>query len=352
MKAVRLYAPGDLRVEDVEVPKIKDNEVLIQVMYCGVCGSDIPRVTQFGAHVSPVTIGHEFAGKIAEVGGGVKEFKAGDRVVVPPLIPCYKCEWCESGVYSLCEDYDYYGSRSDGAMAEYIAVNEDNLLHIPENVSYMDAATTDPAANAIHGITQAALQPGEVFVVYGAGPIGLFAIQVAKAKGASKVIAIDIGEKKTGIAKTVGADVVIDALKEDPVAVVKKETEGRKAEVVIDFTGAPAAQKIAVSLVRKMGRLVYLGISHKGLELDEHDIDEVLRSQLSIIGSWNSFTKPFPGNDWFTALELFAAGKMTAGPVVSHKLPLDEAPDIFKRIVQSSFFFNKIMFLPNGDVVE
>ena len=352
MKALRLYDPGDLRVEDIEVPVIKENEALVQVMYCGVCGSDIPRLLKYGAYFSPITPGHEFAGKIAKVGSEVKNFRVGDKVTVPPLIPCYKCEWCEKGVYSLCQSYDYYGSRSNGAFAEYIAVTQANLLHVPGSVSYLDAASSDPAANALHGITQANLKEGDSLLVYGAGPIGLFAIQAAKARGASKVIAIDVGDKKTEVARIVGADLVLDALKDDLTAEVLKATNGEKADIVIDFTGVPAAQKNTISLVRKMGTIVLLGISHQGLELEEKDVDEILRGQLSIIGSWNSFTKPFPGNDWFEALELFKAKKMTAEPVVSHKLLLDEAPDTFKKIKEGSFFFNKIMFMPNGEVKE
>jgi L-iditol 2-dehydrogenase len=348
MKAVRMYSPGDIRVEEVLDPIPKDNEALIQVMCVGVCGSDIPRINIYGAHVSPIIPGHEFSGKVVAVGGNVKGFVPGDRVTVPPLIPCFRCEWCRRGLYSLCDDYDYYGSRRDGAFAQYVAVKESNLLKLPSNVSYLDAATTDPAANAVHGITQANLQPHETFVAYGSGPIGLFGIQIAKARGASKVIAIDIGEKKIEMARRIGADVVIDALKEDVDEIVARETNGKMAEVVIDFTGAPAAQKKAVHLTAKMGRIVLLGISHKGLDLSESEVDKVQRGQISIIGSWNSFTDPFPGNDWFEALKLFDEGKMTSKGVVSHELTLDEAPGIFRDIAAGGLFFNKIIFLPNG----
>ncbi|MDL2236895.1 galactitol-1-phosphate 5-dehydrogenase [Christensenellaceae bacterium OttesenSCG-928-K19] len=349
MKAVRMYKPGDLRVEDVPVPAPKDNEALVRVMACGVCGSDIPRVNKYGAHIAPLTIGHEFAGKIVEVGKDVKGFKVGDKVTVPPLIPCYKCEWCEKGIYSLCEDYDYFGSRRDGAMAEYVAVPEPNLLKVPDNVSYLDAATTDPCGNALHGIAQANLKPGEVFVAYGAGPIGLFAVQVAKEMGASKVFAVDMGDEKCKVAKECGADVVIDASKEDPVEVIKRETNGSMADVVIDFTGAPVAQKKAIDCAGKMARVVLLGISHQGLNLEEKQVDNIMRGQISVIGSWNSFTKPFPGDDWFKGLELFEKGAITAKPMISHKLSLDEAPDMFKAIDKGGIFFNKILFLPHGE---
>lgn len=352
MKAVRMYKPGDLRAEEVEKPSPADNEALIKIYGCGVCGSDIPRLTKTGAHISPITPGHEFSGEIVEIGKDVKNFKLGDRVTVLPLIPCYKCEWCEKGVYSLCEDYDYYGSRRDGAFTQYLSVIENNLLKVPDNVSLLDAATTDPAANAIHALTQANLKEGETFVAYGAGPIGLFAIQIAKSHGASKVIAIDLGAEKIEIAKKAGADLVIDGLKEDPVEAVKTATNGRMADVIIDFTGAPHAQKTAIHLAGKMGRIVLLGISHKPLELSEQEVDLIMRGQLSVIGSWNSFTKPFPGNDWFEALDLFSKGKISAKHMISHRLSLEEAPDVFDKIAKGGYFFNKIMFFPNGEDFE
>jgi L-iditol 2-dehydrogenase len=352
MKAVRMYHPGDLRVEDVPIPVPTEDEALVKVMGCGVCGSDIPRINIYGAHVSPIIPGHEFSGQIVEMGAAVKNFKLGDRVTVPPLIPCYDCAWCDKGIYSLCEDYDYYGSRRNGAFAEYVTVKESNMLHIPDQVTYIDAATTDPAANAFHGLAQSGLEKGDILVVYGAGPIGLFAIQAAKAKGAAKVIAIDIGEQKTAVARKVGADVVLNGAVDDAEEAVRNETDGRMAGIVIDFTGAPAAQKNAIHLAAKMGKVVLLGISHKGLDLDERDVDDIMRGQLSLIGSWNSFTKPYPGNDWFEALKYFETGKLSSKEIISHRLSLDKAPEIFKSIAAGGFFFNKIMFLPNGEPNE
>ncbi|MEG0378809.1 MAG: alcohol dehydrogenase catalytic domain-containing protein, partial [Eubacterium sp.] len=192
MKAVRMYKPGDLRVEDVPKPEMMADEAMVKVRAVGLCGSDIPRALVYGAHVSPITIGHEFAGEIEAVGADVKNFKPGDRVVVPPLIPCGKCEWCEKGIYSLCEDYDYYGSRRDGALAEYVSVKESNLLKVPEGVSFEDAATLDPCANAYHGLMRGNFEKGDSVCIVGTGPIGLFAAQYAKLSGASKVIAVDV----------------------------------------------------------------------------------------------------------------------------------------------------------------
>jgi L-iditol 2-dehydrogenase len=346
MKAVRMYAPGDLRVEEAPLPEIKADEVLIKVLAVGVCGSDIPRANVYGAHVVPIILGHEFSGKIEKTGAGVTGFSAGDRVTVPPLIPCNKCKWCGQGEYSLCEDYNYYGSRCDGAMAEYIAVKESNLLRLPANVSYEDAAATDPCANALHAMSRAAFVPGESVCIYGAGPIGLFALQYARIKGASKIIAADVWPEKLELAKTLGADALVDARMENAAALIRQAADGG-VNVVIDFSGVPAAQSSCIHCASKLGRIVLLGISHKGLQLSEQEVDLIMRKQLDIRGSWNSFTKPFPGSDWTGSLELMEKG-MTAAHIISHRLSLDEAPGIFKKIAQGGFFFSKIMFYPWG----
>lgn len=125
MKAVRMYAPGDLRVEEVSIPEIEEDEVLVKVMAVGICGSDIPRANKYGAHVSPIILGHEFGGVIIKKGEKADNFQVGDHVTATPLIPCYSCHWCREGQYSLCDNYDYYGSRRDGAMAQYLS-----LIHI------------------------------------------------------------------------------------------------------------------------------------------------------------------------------------------------------------------------------
>jgi L-iditol 2-dehydrogenase len=347
MKAVRMYAPGDLRTENVPVPEIKKDEVLIRVRAVGVCGSDIPRANVYGAHVVPIILGHEFSGKIEKIGSAVAGFSVGDRVTVPPLIPCNQCRWCKAGQYALCENYNYYGSRCDGAMAEYISVKEGNLLYLPEGVSYEDGAATDPCANALHAMGRAAFVSGESVCIYGAGPIGLFAVQYAHIKKASKIIAIDVWPEKLAMAKALGADVLIDAREgEDVITRVQAETDGG-AHVVIDFSGSPQAQLNCVRCAAKMGRVVFLGISHKGLSLGEKEVDLIMRGQLDIRGSWNSFTKPFPGSDWTGSLKLMEEG-MTAKNIISHRLSLEEVPEIFKKIKAGNFFFSKIMFFPWG----
>lgn len=348
MKAVRMYAPGDLRLEEVEIPEIQDNEVLVKVMAVGICGSDIPRANKYGAHVSPIILGHEFGGIVVEKGKMVENAEIGDHITAPPLIPCMKCHWCEKGLYSLCDHYDYYGSRRDGAMAQYIAVKDSNILKVRKDVPFEDIAITDPCANALHAMSKAEFKEGESVCISGAGPIGLLAVQYAHIKKASKIIVIDIWDKKLEMAKQAGADYVINSRKEDAVKKVKELTEDMGLDVVIDFSGAPSAQKQCIWYAAKQGRIVFLGISHQGLQLSEEEVDHIMRGELRITGSWNSFTKLFPGKDWTESIELFEKYGMDARNIISHRLNLEEVPDIFRKIDQGNYFFSKIMIYPNG----
>ncbi|EGW35969.1 zinc-binding dehydrogenase family protein [Desulfosporosinus sp. OT] len=345
IKAIKLFAPGDVRVEDVEIPELEAGNVLVKVKAVGICGSDIGRVNVFGAYRPNLTVGHEFSGEIVAV-NEAGAWKVGDRVVVAPLIPCKSCQWCATGHYSLCESYDYFGSRRDGAMAEYVDVPVGNLLLTPDNVSFEAGAMTDPAANAIHAIWNGGLSSGETVAVFGAGPIGLFAIQFAKILGASRVIAVDIKDDKLAVAKNVGADEVINGLTEDPIEKLSALTGGKGINLVIETAGSRIAQNQAVCSAGKLARVVFVGISHDKLELSEKAVNTILRHELAVKGSWNSFSNPFPGREWTYSLELMSEGKLQTDVITSHRLSLDEGPEIFKKLMDKDFFFNKVLFLP------
>lgn len=346
MKALKLFEPGDLRVEETSIPELSPGNVLVKVKAVGICGSDIPRVNHFGAYRPNLTIGHEFSGEIAAV-NEAGSWKVGNRVVVSPLLPCNDCPWCKSGHYSLCEKYGYFGSRRDGAMAEYVDVPITNLLLMPDNVPFEAGAMVDPAANAIHAIWNIGINPGETVVVFGAGPIGLFAIQFAKILGADKVIAVDLKDEKLEVAKKVGSDEVINALNEDPTAKINSLTAGLGADVVIETAGSRIAQNQAVCSAAKLGRCVFVGISHDKLDLSSDAVNRLLRHELTVKGSWNSFSNPFPGREWTYSLELMAEGKLQTEPIISHRFRLEDGPEVFKKLKDRSFFFNKILFLPS-----
>lgn len=345
MKAIRMYAPRDLRLEQVPIPEIKENEVLVKIMAVGICGSDIPRINQYGAHISPIIPGHEFSGVIVETGKDILNFKIDDRVTVPPILPCFACEFCDHGHYSLCKNYKYFGSRNDGAFAQYLAVPETNLLKVADHVSFEAAATADPLANALHAVERGGFQPGHKVCVFGVGAIGLYAIQYMKAKSASVVVAVDVDDRKLESARNCGADFSIDGRSADAAEQVIRVTDGG-ADICIDASGFPVAQHNAIMATAKHGTMVLLGISHQPLTLSEQTVDWVMRGEKAIVGSWNSFSKPFPGWEWELAVKALSDGTVDAEKVITHKLPLEEVPGIFEKIYRKELFFNKVLFLP------
>lgn len=349
MKAVQMLGIKQLQVADVEMPAPKEDEVLLKVMAVGVCGSDIPRINKKGPHVLPIIPGHEFAGEVVSLGSNVTDWKVSDRVTVAPLIPCNECEWCKKGEYSLCVDYKYYGSRNDGAFAQYLAVKADNMVKLEDNIPFDWGATIDPAANAIHACFRANLTEDDTLCVFGMGAIGLFAVQYGKAIGIKRVIAVDVNDEKLAVAKDCGADFTVNSIKNDVVEKVKALTNGKGVSVALDMSGAPVAQVQAVKVSGKMGRVVYLGISNSSLEFPKEVVDQILRGQITITGSWNSFSKPFPGKEWIEAVRLMAEGKMDGGKTISHKLGLDAVPEVFRKIDEEPFVYNKIMFYPHGE---
>ena len=183
MKALDLYAIGDLRFEELPIPSLGIDEVLVRIAYCGICGSDIPRVFTKGTYHFPTVIGHEFSGTVELDPKGELTAK---RVAVFPLLPCFECDSCKTENYALCSAYDYYGSRRDGGMAEYLAVKRFNILELPDSVSLEAGAMCEPSAVALHAIKKLGNLDGKSLLISGAGPIGIIAAMWAKNGGRKK----------------------------------------------------------------------------------------------------------------------------------------------------------------------
>lgn len=350
MKAAVLHAPADLRVEDVPVPDdISDTEVLVKVVACGICGSDIGRVMVTGTYDFPTIPGHEFAGIVEGVGATVTHLKPGDRVAVAPLMPCGTCIDCARGNYSLCEDYNFLGSRTNGAFAQYIKAPAQNVLKVPDNVSLEVAATIEPAAIILHGIHKVDLSLGDAVVVVGCGALGYFALQFAKLSGAQPLIAIDVDEDKLQLAREIGADVCINPSKTDALAAIKEATKGLGGALVLEAAGNDVGRDLAILACAKQGKVVLYGTAYGDVTLSKAAFDKVVREEVEVIGSWNSYSVPFPGKEWFDIMGLLAAGRLDVEPLITHRVELDDAPEIFQKLKDRSFGpYHKILFKPNG----
>ncbi|MGB9596430.1 MAG: galactitol-1-phosphate 5-dehydrogenase [Candidatus Poribacteria bacterium] len=346
MKSAVLHAIGDIRYEDVPIPKPKDSEVLIRVRSAGVCGSDIPRVMKKGTYSFPLIPGHEFAGEIVEICGSPKnDLKIGDRVAVFPLIPCGKCPYCQIGEYAQCDDYDYLGSRRNGGFAEYVVAPLDNLIHVPDNVDFECSAMTEPASVALHAIRRTGVDAGDNVVIFGAGTIGIILAQWAKICGAGRIFITDIVEDKLKSAMDFGFKDCINSIQEDPVKRVIEETSGIGADIAIEAAGSAITFEQSLRMTRKLGKVILMGNISGDVVIPEKTASTILRSQLTIYGTWNSSISTVPKNEWQTALNFMSSGALKLKPLITHRFDLSEVNKAFDMMYNKREFFNKVMFI-------
>ncbi|MDD3185659.1 MAG: galactitol-1-phosphate 5-dehydrogenase [Anaerostipes sp.] len=346
MKAAVLHQPGDLRYEEVEIPQIGDKDVLVKVTACGVCGSDIPRVMTTGTYHFPTIPGHEFGGRIVELGSKVDENLKDKKVAVIPLIPCKKCKLCEIGQFAQCEDYDFLGSRNDGGFAEYVKVPAENVVVVPDNVADEAVAFLEPISVALHVVQNCGVNFGDSVAVFGLGAIGIFVAQWAKAFGAAHVFALDVDEKKIKVAKELGLEDALCIGQENIEEIIKEKTNGVGLDVAFEASGAPAAFCQAIELLRTSGRMGLVGRPTKALALEPEIFEKILRSQLTIHGTWSFEFTSFPHHAWQQSLEALSKEEIKTKPIISHRMPLSQTFDAVKIMADKSEFFYKILIEP------
>jgi L-iditol 2-dehydrogenase len=350
MMAAVLHAPGDLRIVEVARPADPGpGEVIVKVMAAGICGSDIARVMKTGTYRFPTIPGHEFAGIVEEVGSAVTGVRPGEAVAVAPLMPCFRCESCQHGHYSLCDCYDFLGSRSHGGFAQYVKAPARNLVPVPGGVGLDEAATVEPAGIILHGINKIEIGVGDAVAVIGIGALGYFATRFAKLSGARPIIAVDLDPRKLDLARTAGADITVDASQGDALEAIRAATGGRGVDVVLETAGSNAGREIALAAVRKQGTVLVYGSAHAEVVFKPELFERILRHEIALIGSWNSYSVPFPGREWRDIMKFVGSGELTARPLISHRLELDEAPGVFRSLLDRSFGpYGKILFAPHG----
>ena len=348
MEALVLHGVGDLRLEQIPIPSLAEGNVRVRIGFCGVCGSDIPRIFAKGTYSFPTVCGHEFAGIVDACGPGVDDFAPGDPVVVFPLLWCGTCAACEQGKYVQCHDYDYLGSRSDGAFAEYIVAPKENLIAVPSGVTLEEAAMTEPAAVALHAICRVNTSlAGKTVAIFGAGPIGLMTAQWARIIGAATVLLFDIVAEKLVLAKQFGFDKAFNTITQEPVEVVNAHTDGKGAHVCIEAAGVPATYRDALGSVGRGGSVVLLGNPVTDVTLPASLISQLMRREVSVFGTWNSdYSAAGNDDDWRTVLQAMASGMLTLMPLITHKVPLVDSADMLHRMRDKSEFYAKVLIHP------
>ncbi len=340
MYAANLHAIGDLRYEEVPMPEVGEGEALVRIAASGICGSDVPRVFTKGTYHFPTIPGHEFSGTVVDCTSDPAS--VGRRVAVFPLLPCGKCAMCAIGQYAMCSSYDYYGSRRNGGFAEYQAVRLENLIDLPEGLSFESGAMVEPAAVATHAVSTAALVPGESIAVFGGGPIGLMAAQLARSMGA-RVLLIDVDNRKLDIAAQHGWAEPVDASSDDVAEKVREMTDGAGVDVALEAAGVAATVAGALQATRAFGRVVLMGNPASDIHLRQNDYWQILRKQLTISGVWNSQHNAFR-DDWIVAINAMHRGLLDPEALITHTFGLDSCKQAFEVARSRDEMSLKVMF--------
>lgn len=324
MKALNLYAVDDLRQDTLPMPVCEADEILVRIAYCGICGSDIPRVFEKGTYHFPTVIGHEFSGTVVYDPTGELTDK---RVAVFPLLPCFECESCKKQNYALCSNYDYYGSRRDGGMAEYLAVKRFNILVLPDGVSLEAGAMCEPSAVALHAIKKLGDIKGKKLLISGAGPIGMLAAMWARSNGAEAVYFFDLDGRKIEAARKEG---------------FYEYDDSTSVDAVIEGTGAGPALVRCLKALKPFGEIVLMGNPARGIELTQADYWLILRKELRLYGTWNSSFGELQ-NDWKDAIKGMSVGTITPEKLITHKFGLEDYRQAFDIMKERKQFFQKVM---------
>jgi len=326
MKAAILKGIEDLEVREVPRPTPSDHEILIKVRACTICGTDIKVYHHGHKHIRfPRITGHEVAGEIVEVGPRVKDYRIGERVAVAPAIPCGRCFYCRRGIQGMCANLKAIGYHYDGGFAEFMLVPEDAVHNgcvnrIPSSISFEEAALAEPLACAINGQELSRIEMGEAVVVIGAGPLGCIHMQLARIKGATKVILVEVSPERAGFAREVVLpDVTINPSEEDAVKRIKEETEGRGADKVIVACGSGRAQEDALQMVRARGIVNFFGGLPKENPFIRFNSNLVHYEEFYVVGTHGSAPRH---NE--LALRLISQKRIKVKELITHRLPLEK----------------------------
>lgn len=333
MKAVVKTAPGEghLELRDWPEPSPAAGEVKLRIAAAGICGTDIHIIRGTWPSRPPVVLGHEFCGTVVEAGVGVKNLRAGDRVVSSnPAKTCGVCHHCRAGNDFMCSDRVSAGYHIDGAFAEYLCIDASRCHPLPDHVRFRQAAVGEPLAVAVHAVIErTTVHSGDVVFVSGPGCVGLLTMQIAKLEGARVIIAgLDKDERRLACARRLGADVVVNASREDPVDVARSQTNGRGADVVYECSGSAASLASCWEAVKKEGTLVPLGIYPGPIETD---FNKITMKELRVIGSYG-----YVWTSWRRCVQLLAEGKVKTEELISHEYPLEKYDEAFRATQDGS----------------
>lgn len=314
---------GSVRMAPSPALVPQTGECVFSVRACGICGSDIPRVFAGKSYYYPIVLGHEFAG-VVEV--STNAALVGKRACVFPILPCGTCQFCQKEQWASCTHYDYYGSRRDGGMQQSLLVREENLVFLPENVSFAAGAMVEPTAVCLHAVKKAEISEESNVLVLGAGTIGLLSAMWARALGAARVFVSDPDPWRMRMAEKLGFT----------------PHGGERVNAVIEASGAPAAITAAITHCEAQGRIVLVGHGQQDITVGHEAFVQILRRQLTLAGSWNTDRNSVV-DDWRESVAAIAEGKIDPTALITHNIPLSDAARAFAIIGDRQEPYNKII---------
>lgn len=345
MKAWVLHDISDLRLETVDRPAPLEHEVLVKVMAAGICGSDIPRIYQTGAHVHPLIPGHEFSGVVVETGDGVDSSWQGQRVGIFPLIPCRSCLPCQKKQFEMCKNYNYLGSRRDGGFAEYVVVPEENLVRLSDNVTFEEAAMLEPMAVAVHAMRRIAPKQSDKIAVCGLGTIGLSLFLFLQEAGFKNIYVFGNKEfqKRTLMRLGLLEDHYCDILKNDADRWIMDQTEGAGVDVFFECVGKNETLLQAINETSFAGRILLVGNPFGDMNLEKAVYWKILRNQLTVMGTWNSSFTGERSDDWHYVLDRLERRRIAPAELITHRFLLEQLGPGFHIMRDKTEDYVKIM---------
>ncbi len=343
MKALFLKEYNQFEIQDIPKPELAEDDVLIAVKACGICGSDIHGMDgSTGRRRPPIVMGHEASGVIEGVGPKVTSWKPGDRVTFDSTVYCGACWHCRRGEINLCDDRRVLGVscedyRRHGAFADYLAVPERIVYRLPDTISFEQAAFVEPVSIAVHAVEITPVSLNDTAVVVGVGMIGLLVVQALRAAGCGLVIAVDLDETKLHLAKSLGASEGLLASDDSVVQKIQGMTEGRGADVAIEAVGATEPVKTAIQSVRKGGAVTIVGNLSPTIELP---LQSVVTREIRLQGSCAS------KGEYPACLDLIASGAIQVEPLMSAVAPLNEGASWFNRLHANEPGLMKVILHP------
>ena len=323
MKAGVFYGKESLIIEDLKMPQPNDDEIVIKVMACGICGTDIHIFDgDEGAASTPkgTVLGHEFSGIVTEIGKNVKNVNVGDRVCVDPNKLCGSCYWCRNAIGHFCKNMVGIGTTVNGGFAQYCKIPESQAYKFSDSLSFSEAAMTEPVACCLHGIDLCNIKTDDMVLIIGGGMIGMIMIQLARVSGAAKIIVIETQEDKHSILAGLGADLVINPINED-VSKMLSENGIERVSKVIECVGKTATMEQAIKLAGKKATVMLFGLTAPNDEIRIKPF-EVFKKELTIKASYiNPYTQK-------RALEMIESGRIDVSSMIYEKIPLERLPDV------------------------